>query len=110
MTELVERYRRNAENCLQLVQNFNDLDAKRSLLAMANAWLILAAQREKTIEAAPAPEPTSPINEPPPPPDQPPVPPPIDEPPQPAPVKEPPPAREPQQRLNAGKPDDSMQC
>ncbi len=107
MTELVERYRRNAEKCLQLVQNFNELEAKRSLLAMANAWLILAAQREKTIKAAPVPEPTSPINEPPPPPDQPPTPPPIDEPPQP-PIKEPPPAHEPPQRLNAAKRDDSQ--
>ena len=106
MTELVERYRRNAEKCLQLVQNFNDLDAKRSLLAMANAWLILAAQREKTIAAAPAPEPTSPMNEPPPPPDQPP--PPIDEPPKPPPIKEPPAAHEPPQRLNAAMPDDSI--
>jgi hypothetical protein len=109
VTELVERYRQNAEKCLQLVQSFNDPDAKRSLLAMANAWLTLAAQREKNIEATSADEPTSPINEPPPPPDQPPTPPPIDEPPKP-PIKEPPPAHEPPQRLNAAvKPDGSMQ-
>lgn len=53
MSELVERYRRNADKCLQLVQNFNDPEAKRSLLVMANAWLMLAAQREKNITAAP---------------------------------------------------------
>ncbi len=64
---------------------------------MANAWLMLAAQREKTIETAPAHEPTSPINAPPPP----------DEPPK-LPVKEPPPVSEPPQRLNAAKLDDSM--
>jgi hypothetical protein len=95
VTELVERYRRNAERCLRLVQNFNDLEAKRSLLAMANAWLMLAAQREKNIEAARANEPTSPVNEPPTPP----------------PIKEPPPGNEPPpQRLNSAEPDDSMQC
>jgi hypothetical protein len=76
---------------------------------MANAWLMLAAQREKTIETAPAHEPTSPINELPPPPDEPQIPPPIDEPKPPL-VKEPPPVSEPPQRLNAGEPDDSMQC
>ena len=107
--ELVERYRRNAEKCLQLVQNFNNPEAKRALLAMANAWLMLAAQREKTIVTAPAIEPTSPVNEPPPPPHQPPTPPPIDEP-KPPPIKEPPPVNEPPQRLDAAKPDDSMQC
>ena len=52
MTKLVERYRRNAERCLRLVQDFSDLEAKRSLLAMANAWLALAAQRAKNIEVA----------------------------------------------------------
>ncbi len=107
VTELVERYRQNAEKCLQLVQNFNNPEAKRALLAMANAWLMLAAQREKTIATAPA-EPTSPVNEPPPPPHQPPTPPPIDEP-KPPPIKEPPPVNEPPQRLDA-KPDDAMQC
>jgi hypothetical protein len=104
VTELVERYRRNAEKCLRLIQNFNDLEAKRSLLAMANAWLMLAAQREKNIEAAPANEPTSP------PPHEPPTPPPVDEPKTP-PIKEPPPVNEPPpQRLNAAESDDSMQC
>jgi hypothetical protein len=63
VTELVERYRQNAEKCLQLVQKFNDLEAKRSLLVMANAWLMLAAQREKTIGGAQRGEPTFPVNE-----------------------------------------------
>jgi hypothetical protein len=54
VTELVERYRRNAEKCLQLAQNFQDIESKRELLVMANAWLVLAAQREKNIETAPA--------------------------------------------------------
>jgi hypothetical protein len=49
VTELVERYRLNAEKCLQLAQTFNDLEAKRGLLVMANAWLMLAAQREHRI-------------------------------------------------------------
>jgi hypothetical protein len=52
VAELVERYRLNAEKCLQLAQTFNDLEAKRELLVMANAWLVLAAQREKNIETA----------------------------------------------------------
>ena len=108
MTELVKRYRRNAEKCLRLVQNFNDLEAKRSLLTMANAWLALAAQREKYIEAALPGEPASPINEPPPPPHEPPALPPIDEP-KPPPIKEPPPGKEPPQRLGAAEPDDPMQ-
>jgi hypothetical protein len=105
VTELVDRYRRNAEQCLELVQNFNDPQAKRSLLAMANAWLMLAAQREKNIEAALANDPTSPVNEPPPPPHQPP----IDEPPRPLPIKEPSPVNEPPQRLDAARPDDPVQ-
>jgi len=108
VTELVERYRRNAERCLRLVQDFSDLEAKRSLLAMANAWLALAAQRAKNIEAALASQPTLPINEPAPPPHQPPTP--IDEPPKPPPIKEPPPVSEPPQRLSAAEPDDSMHC
>jgi outer membrane biosynthesis protein TonB len=89
--------------CGRLIQNFNDLEAKRSLLAMANAWLMLATQREKNIEAARANEPTSPVNEPP-------TPPPVDEP-KPPPIKEPPPVNEPPpQRLNSAEADDSMQC
>ena len=109
MTELVKRYRRNAEKCLRLVQSFNDLEAKRSLLTMANAWLALAAQREKYIEATLSGEPASPINEPPPPPHEPPALPPIDEP-KPPPIKEPPPGKEPPpQRLGAAEPDDPMQ-
>ena len=70
MSELIDRYRRNAEKCLQLAQAFNDLDAKRALLVMANAWLTLAAQRQKNIQAAPLNEPPS-VNEPPPPLDEP---------------------------------------
>jgi hypothetical protein len=113
VTELVKRYRQNAERCLRLVQNFNDPEAKRSLLAMANAWLALAAQREKTIETASAHESTSPLNELPPPLDEPATPP-IDEPPTLL-INEPAPASEPPQRLNAAelddaiKPDDSLQ-
>ena len=108
MSALVERYRRNAEKCLRLVQNFTDLDAKRSLLMMANSWLILASQREKMIAGAPQREPTFPVNEPPPPPDEPPTP--IDEPQRP-PIKDPPPPinEPPPQRLDAAKPDDPMQ-
>jgi hypothetical protein len=107
VSEFVERYRRNAERCLRLVQSFNDPEARRSLLAMANAWLMLAAQREKKIETAPAHEPMSRINEPPPPPDEPQTPPPIDEP-RPPPINEPPPVSEPPQRLNAAEPDDPI--
>jgi hypothetical protein len=59
VTELVERYRRNAEKCHELAQTFKDLDAKRTMLAMADAWLVLAAQREKNIETAPATDPAT---------------------------------------------------
>ena len=107
MGELVERYRRNAERCLRLVQNFTDLEAKRSLLMMANAWLILASQREKISQGVPLREPSFPVNEPPRPPDEPATPP-IDEPTRP-PTKEPPPVKEPPpQRLDAGQPDDPI--
>jgi len=107
VTELVEQYRRNAQKCIQLVQNFSDLEAKRALLVMANAWLALAAQREKNIAAAPARELPLPVNEAPPPRHEPPRP--IDEP-KPPPIKEPPQAPEPSpQRLHSAKPDDSMQ-
>jgi hypothetical protein len=50
---------------------------------MANAWHMLAAQREKNIETAPPNDPPSPVNEPPPPLDEPPKPPPANEPPAP---------------------------
>ncbi len=49
MTELVERYRLNAEKCYELAQKFKDPDAKRSMLAMGDAWLMLAA-RVKHVE------------------------------------------------------------
>lgn len=110
MTELVEQYRRNAQKCIQLVQSFNDLEAKRALLVMANAWLVLAAQREKNIEAAPASELPLPVDELPvnePPRHEPPRP--IDEP-KPPPIKEPPPATEPPpQSLHSANRDDPMQ-
>ncbi len=108
MTELVNRYRLNAKKCVQLAADFKSPEAKRELLAMASAWLMLAAQREKNIETAPANHPPSPVNEPPPPPNEPPAPPPIDEPPKP-PVNEPPPAKEPPpMRLDAANPDDPI--
>ena len=50
MPEQVEQYRLNAEKCLELAQTFNDLEAKRTMLAMADAWLMLAAQRVKNVE------------------------------------------------------------
>jgi hypothetical protein len=101
VTEVVERYRRNAEKCLQLGQNFKELEAKRALLVMANAWLMLAAQRQKYIDTTPGNEPPPPVNEPPPP---------FDDLPKPPPVNDRPPAKEPPLHLNAAKPDDPMQC
>ena len=50
MSEQVERYRLNAEKCLEVAQTFNDLEVKRTMLAMADAWLMLAAQRVKNVE------------------------------------------------------------
>ncbi len=110
MTELIERYRLNAEKCLRLAESFKDLEAKRALIAMANAWIMLAVQREKNIETGPANHPPSPANDPPPP-NEPPTPPSIDELPRPAAVNDPPPAKEaPSMRLDAATPDDPMQC
>ena len=108
MSELVERYRRNAAKCLRLVQNFTDLEGRRSLVVMANAWLILASQREKMIEAAAQRDPARPVDDPPRPPHEPPAPPPIDEPGRP-PIKEPPPVNEPPQRLADANPNDPTQ-
>ena len=50
MSERVDRYRLNAEKCHELAQKFKDPDAKRTMLAMAHAWLMLAAQRIEHIE------------------------------------------------------------
>jgi hypothetical protein len=103
----LERYRLNAESCLELAQTFTDPESKRSLLGMANAWLMLAEQHLKNSEY----EPPSPVNEPLPTPDEPPKPPPANEPPKPPPVNDPPPAKEPPPlHLNAAKPDEPMQC
>jgi hypothetical protein len=105
VAERVQQYRLNAEKCLALAQTSNNLEAKRSLLVMANAWLMLAAQRNKYIEPAP-PASDPPLNERPRP-NEPPTPPPVDEPPN---QPQPPPVNEPPQRLDSGKPDDLMQC
>ena len=96
MTELVERYRRNAEKYLQLGQNFKELEVKRALLVMANAWLMLAAQRQRYIGATPGNEPPPPVNKPPPP---------LDDALKPTPINDTPAAL----HLNAKKPDDPMQ-
>jgi len=50
MPERVDQYRVNADKCLELAESFKDPDAKRTLFAMAAAWLTLAAQRVKNIE------------------------------------------------------------
>ncbi len=50
MPQQVEQYRLHAEKCLELAQTFKDLEAKRTMLAMANAWLMLPAQRVKNVE------------------------------------------------------------
>ena len=93
MTELLERYRRNAEKCRELVQNFNEPEARRALLVMANAWLVLAAQRAKNVEIAL--------------PNQLPSQPQLDKPPNPLPANEPLPAKKASTlQLNAAKPDD----
>ncbi len=78
--ERLESYRLNAEKCLELAQTFKDFDAKRTMLAMADAWLLLAEHREKNVGTAPPNE-------------------------LPLPASEPPPLR-----LNTEKSDDPMQC
>jgi hypothetical protein len=50
--ERLERYRRNAEKCLELAQTFNDQDRKRIMVGMANAWLTLAEQHLRNSESA----------------------------------------------------------
>src|SRR6516162_8775167 len=49
MAGLANRYRLNAEKCLELARTFKDFESKRSLVAMAKAWFALA-QRSKNIE------------------------------------------------------------
>jgi hypothetical protein len=49
--ERLERYRRNAEKCLELAQTFNDQDRKRIMVGMANAWLTLAEQHLRNSES-----------------------------------------------------------
>ena len=49
MAELINRYRLNAEKCLELARTFKDFESKRALVAMANAWSALA-QRSKNIK------------------------------------------------------------
>ncbi len=51
MAERVDQYRLNADKCLELAESFKDPGAKRTLFAMAAAWLTLAAQRIKNIES-----------------------------------------------------------
>ncbi len=52
MPERADQYRLNADKCLELAESFKDPDAKRTLFAMAAAWLTLAGQRVKNIETA----------------------------------------------------------
>ena len=51
MPERVDQYRLNADKCLELAETFKDPDAKRTMFAMADAWLTLAAQRVKNIKS-----------------------------------------------------------
>ena len=114
----LERYRLNAEKCLALAQTFTDIENKRSLLAMANAWLTLAEQHLKNSEIVLVHETRSPVNEPPaqsnerPQPPAAPAPPLIDALPPPAtePPKSPPIGEPPSLSLDPVKPDDPMQC
>ena len=54
MTERINWYRANAEKCLSLAQRFRDPQSRRVLVAMANAWLVLAQQRTQNNETPPA--------------------------------------------------------
>ena len=45
-------YRVNAEKCLELAHTFKDLESKRMLLGMANAWLTLAEHHLKNNKTA----------------------------------------------------------
>jgi hypothetical protein len=57
MPERVEQYRLNADKCLELAETFKDPDAKRTMFAMADAWLTLAGQRVKNIAPVDPPSP-----------------------------------------------------
>jgi hypothetical protein len=106
----LERYRLNAESCLELAQTFTDPESKRSLLGMANAWLKLAEQHVKNSETVLVYE-TPPQRNEPPPPDEPSKPPPANESPKPPSVSGPPPAKEPPPlHLDAAKPNEPTQC
>jgi len=48
----LERYRLNAEKCLELAHGFKDQERKQVMLSMANAWLTLAEQHLKNSETA----------------------------------------------------------
>ncbi len=52
MPKQVEKYRLNAEKCFEAAKTFNDPEAKRTMLAMAHAWTMLAVQRVKNIAGA----------------------------------------------------------
>ena len=43
----LERYRLNAEKCLELAQTFSDPERKRIMLGMAHAWLTLVETHVK---------------------------------------------------------------
>ena len=49
-TQLIEGYRLNAANCLDLAKEFTDPERKLALLDMAAAWLRLAETTEKFAE------------------------------------------------------------
>ena len=49
MPKKVEWYRLNAERCQRLAETFKDPEAKRTLAAMADSWLMLAARRVKRV-------------------------------------------------------------
>jgi len=63
VTDRISWYRANAEKCLSLAHRFRDPESKRSLLAMANAWLAMAEQSSSS-ESTPVsdrPQPRTPI-------------------------------------------------
>jgi hypothetical protein len=61
VTERTSWYRANAEKCLSLAHRFHDPQSKRTLLAMANAWLAMAEQSARNSKA-PADTPRQPLS------------------------------------------------